>query len=268
MPTIIELHLVTYFSIMMFAMIIIKMVLKTKANIWTLIIGSIMFSIIKFLLDFYSVNLILQLFLMFVYISLTTIILHKLNHFSKLVISALIFFIYYICLVGINWIICCVTKKEIYYISNFYLFIILGLNFIIFSLFCMIIYYFRAENPLILVKSCLLTIKNIKIPLTGFVDTGNCLKDSKSGKDVVVVGINALSGFITSQMYADLLFASNSSGAFDGIKKIRLQTISGENSIAVFSPQKFMVDGKTIDCLVGITAKKMEYDVLINRNCV
>lgn len=268
MPTIIELHIITYFSIMLFAMLIIKMFLKTKINIFLLIFVSLMFSIVKFLLDLYMINLCLQLAIMFVYFSLSTIAVHKLNHISKLIISILIFFVYYICLVGINWIICSALKKEIYYISNFYLFIILGLNFVIFSLFMLIISYLRVENPLKLTRDCQMIINNIKIPLLGFVDTGNCLRDDKLGKDVVVVSINALSDFITPQMYADLLFASNSSGAFAGIKKIRLQTVGGENSISAFLPERFVVEGKLLDCLVGITLKKMEYDVLLNKNCI
>lgn len=268
MPTIIELHIITYFSIMLFAMLIIKMFLKTKANIFLLIFASLMFAIIKFVLDVYVINLCLQLAIMFVYFALATIAVHKLNHISKLIIAIFIFFVYYICLVGINWIICSALQKDVYYISNFYLFMVLGLNFLIFSIFILIISYLRAENPLKLTRECQIVINNIKIPLTGFVDTGNCLKDDKLGKSVVVVSINAISDFITPQMYADLIFASNSSGAFPRIKKIMFQTISGENSISVFLPNKFMVEGKAVDCLVGITLKKMEYDVLLNQNCI
>lgn len=268
MPTIIELHIITYFSIMLFAMLSIKMFLKTQINILLLIFASLMFAIIKFLLDLYMVNWGLQLAIMFVYFSLATIAIHKLNHISKLIVAILVFFVYYICLVGINWIICTAFEKEIYYISNFYLLIILGLNFVIFSLFILIIFYLRTENPLKLTRECYLTINDIKIPLVGFVDTGNCLRDDKLDKDVVVVSINAISDFITPKMYADLVFASNVSGAFSGIKKVQLQTISGENSIPVFTPQKFVVDNKTYNCLVGITFKKIEYDVLLNKNCV
>lgn len=268
MSTIIELHLITYFSIMLFTMLTIKMFLKTKANLGIVVFGSVMFAIIKFLLDLYQIDIIYQLIIIGLYITFTTVVIHKFDHISKLIISSFVVFLYYICLMGINWLISAVLNKDIYYVSNYYLLVILGLNFIIFSLFCLIIYYFKTENPIKLIRNCVLTISNIKIPLTGYIDTGNCLKDPKTNKCVVIVCINALNNFISTQMYSDLIFSKNNSGSFSNIKKLKIQTVSGENTITTFLPQNFEVDGKKIDCLVGITFNKMEYDVLINKWCM
>ena len=269
MATFIELHIITYFSMLLFLHLALKMFFKTKAHVFSMVITCLMFAIIKFLLDFYRVSIVWQFAILAVYIIVTTIAVHNLNHISKLIASVFVFLIYYLCLVGINWVITTVVlKQNIYYISNFYLFTILGLNFIIFSLFCIITIYLRGQNLPALTRNCEILIANTKIELTGFIDTGNCLKDYKSNKSILIINLDSIRKYITDKMYADLLLATNCSGEFKDIHKLTYKTIAGTNSITVFNPQRFMVENRIIDCYVGITTTTMLYDVLLNAECI
>lgn len=269
MPTFIELHLLTYFTMLLFLMLAIKMFLKTKANLFCIVVASAMFAVIKFLLDFYSVNMLWQILSLCIYVLAVTLVVHKLNHITKLVVSVFIFGLYYLCLLGINWFITAfILKQNINYISNFYLFIVIGLNFIVFSLFSVVTMYLQAEKSLKLTQKCFLTINNSKIELLGYLDTGNCLKEPKTSKDVVVVGIDSLKKHLTDKMYADLLFATNVAGVFSQISKLQYSTIGGSNSLTIFKPESFVINGKQIDCFVGVTIKKMQYDALLSSACV
>ena len=265
MSTIIELHLLAHFLLLLFASLALKMLLKTKAAIALILINSAMFAIIKFLLDFYCVPLVYQTLIIVLYVLITNLIVHKLNHISKLIISAIIFSLYYLCLNGVKWFVANVIKGiDIYYLNNLYLILLVGFNFMIFALFCAIVEYLKLENPIKLTKKCFLFINSCKIELTGFLDTGNSLKEPKSGKGVVIISLSSLKNYITDKMYADLLFATNVSGSFAEVSKIQFNTIQGSGRLTVFKPKGFEVEGINKDCYVGITIKQMQYDVLLN----
>ena len=223
-----------------------------------------MFAIIKFLLDFYSCNLGLQVLIIAVCFFVSILIVNKLDHISKLIISSFVAVLYYLCLVAINFIITYfIFNSTVYYISNFYLSLQLGLSFFIFALFLIVTQYLKTKNPLKLVHKIYLTIANTKIELTGFLDTGNSLKEPSSGKGVVIVKLESIKPYITQQMYADLMFGVNSSGCFLDIKKIRYSTISGTNFITVFKPAKVELNKNVIDCFIGITMQDILYDALL-----
>lgn len=269
MPTIIELYIFAYFSLLLFIMLAVKIFLKTKANIFSMVIACLMFAIIKFLLDFYMLHLAWQVVIIGIYTILSFLVVHKLNHISKLIVSAFIFLIYYLCLAGINWFITVIVfKQQLNYISNYYLIFIIGLNLLIFATFLAVITYLKAENPLKLTQKCELIINNTKIPLIGFLDTGNALKDDKSGESVVVVSIDSLKAYLTDKMYADLIFSTNASGVFNKLHKLKYTTISGTNYITVFKPQSFTVNGNKINCFVGVTIQTMKYDALLSYACI
>jgi len=265
MSTIIELHLLAHFLLLFFASLALKMFLKTKASLASISINSAMFAIIKFLLDFYCVSFVYQTLIIIVYVLITNLIVHKLNHVSKLIISAVVFGLYYLCLNGVKWFAMYVIKGiSIYYLNNLHLILLVGINFIIFALFCAITEYLKLENPVKLTRKCFLLVNSRKIELTGFLDTGNSLKEPKSGKSVVIISLNSLKNYLTDKMYADLLFATNVSGAFTEVSKIQFNTIQGSGKLTVFKPKCFEVEGVNKDCYVGVTIKQMQYDVLLN----
>ena len=269
MPIFIELHLVCHFMLAFFMLLSIKIFLKTKANLWTVVAASLMFAIIKFLMDFYALSTLWQTLIIFIYSLATILVIHKLEHISKLIVSAFIFVIYYLCLTGLHWVITTVVlNQSIIKANNYYLFVMLGFNFIIFGLFCAVTTYLQAEKACQLTRCCKLIINNKQIPITGFIDTGNRLVDSQTNKPVVVVSLDGLKKHVTSKMFADLVCATNVSGVFKDIKKIEYSTISGINHITVFCPQQFLVEQKPINCLIGVTTRAISYDALLYAECM
>ena len=265
MSTFIELYLLTYFLLLLLCSLALKKFLKTKASCLAMVANSVMFAIIKFLLDFYYVALVYQTIVITLYVLVSNLIVHKLNHVSKLVVSTFLFALYYLCLAGIKHLftnVCNITGEN--NLNNFHLILLLGFNFIIFALSCAVIEYLKLKNPVNLTRKCFLLINSRKIGLTGFLDTGNSLKEPKTGKGVVIISLNSLKKHLTDKMYADLVFATNASGAFADISRIKFNTIQGSGQLTVFKPNKFVVEGSNIDCYVGVTIKQMQYDVLLN----
>ena len=269
MLTFIELHLIAYFTLFLFVNLAIKVFMQSKCNLLAIVISSVLFAIIKFLLDFYNVLYLLQILILIIFTMVSFLISFKLNHITKLIVATVIFGLYLLFVGGANWAITLfVFQSQINYISNLYLFFLIGFNFITFATYCMITEYLKSKKPLVLNKKCILFINNDKVVLTGFLDTGNVLKEEKSGKSVVIVSINSIKKYISNKMFADLLFATNSSGEFKDIKKIQYSTISGNNNITVFKPKGFYVDGKKIDCYIGVVFNKINHDVILNVACI
>lgn len=264
MPTIIELHLISHFSVLLFAMLAIKMFYKTKANVFCIALDGIMFAIIKWIVDFYCLSVWLQFIIIFAYLLPTTVIVHKLDHVKKMISAVFLFTIYIFCLSGLALFISQLAKQDLYFSSNMHLFCILGINFIIFGDFCIACEYLKTQNPLKLTCKCFLTIGSKEISLVGYLDSGNVLK--VDGKSVVVVSIFALEKHITDKMYCDLIFATNNSGQFEGIKKINYSTISGKNCMTAFNPVQFKIETKKVDCLVAITTNRLDFDAILCAN--
>lgn len=268
MAVYIELYFLAYFSLFLFLMFSIKLFLCTKARILSVCAASIMFSIICFLMDFYAISIIWKALIICVYVIALTLVLHKLSHISKLLIAAGIGIFYYFCLGGINWFITTKLLNLPIYINNFYLSLMIGINGIIFSVCFLVCEFMQSEKHFKLARKCVLVIGSQKFELLGFLDTGNLLKEPVSGKSVVIIAIDSLKKGLSNKMYADLLFATNSSGFFNNIQKLKCQTINGVNFVTIFQPKMFSVGGEVVDCFVGVSFQKLRHEVLLNSSFV
>ena len=268
MPTVIELYILSYALLFFLMAKSVKAILKTPAKTWAILVCALVFSIIKFLMDYFSTVLVAQIFVVFFYCLTANLGLNKFSHVSGLIIGNTIFAIFYICLLGINAGLSLIAGYDIYYISNLYLVLVCGISLIVYSLIEVFLEYSKLKNNIKLTKLCTLKIGGRSVQFSGFVDTGNSLKDPVSGKSVVIVSISLIKKYLTTQMYADILFATNASGHFDSIHKIKYSTISGTNFITVFKPNYFTAENKQIECYIGVSANEIGCGALLNVACL
>ena len=265
----IELYILCYFCLALFMQLAIKNLLCTKFKIAEVVLFSLVFCGLKFVQDYFAVKVIYQTIICGVYFALASILLHKTKHISKLGQVMAASLIYYLCLQGANLAITTlIMGQHTNYISNFYLVCQIGLNLIVYSLVTLLIYIFKTQSNIKLTHSCTLKIADKAIPISGYLDTGNKLVDTLSGLPVVIVNICAIKKFISSQMYADILFATNASSKFLQIHKLKYATVSGTSFMTVFTPKLFLVGGKQVKVAVGITSQNSnECDALLNLAC-
>jgi hypothetical protein len=264
-----ELYFLHYFLLSVLAGLAIKTATKTRARLGNIILFAIIFCVIKFLMDYYSSPIVWQIVVVaFVYLT-GLIVVHKPEHSTRLVLCSVVAGSYYLAIVGINAVLGLTLKNISTYNSNRYLLLGMGLNLVVFSLVMCLTQYFDSKTYLALTRQCEITINGKKIALTGFVDTGNRLVDTQTNLPVIIIRLSALKKALSTQMRADLIFATNASGQFEKIKKIRYATVSGTNFMTVFKPTMFCANGKKIDCMVGIIcAENMNYDALLCSACL
>ena len=254
MPTFIELHLLTFFVITILIELSIKHFFQTKSKFWAIFLCAILFAVIKFLMDYFCTNIFSQAVVIFFYFVCSNIVVHKFLHISKLALSLIVGAFYFCLALGLQIVFSkFLSYQVVYQMSNFYLLTLLGFCMICFWLFDLVRAYAIINKSLRLTKLASLQIGEQNIALNGFVDTGNNLVDPKSKLCVVIVNIAAIKKHISTKEYADILFCTNSSEIFDDIHKIKYATISGTDFITVFRPSKFVVDGKNVNCMVGIS---------------
>lgn len=90
---------------------------------------------------------------------------------------------------------------------------------------------------------------NAEVTLDGLADTGNSLRDSFSGKPVVIASIDKVAILAPQQVvnYLD--------GKSDGLEGLRLapcRTITSDGVVPVF-PADILIDDKPADAMVGVT---------------
>lgn len=265
----IELYILCYFCLAFFMQLAIKNLLCTKLKLASSILFALIFCALKFVQDYFAVKLIYQTLICGLYFALASILLHKTNHISKLGQVVAVSVVYYLCLQGANLAVTTIILgQQTNYINNFYLVCLFGLNLVIYSLAMLLIGILKTKTNIKLTHSCKLKISSKAIPISGFLDTGNKLVDTASGLPVVIVNISAIKKYISSQMYADILFATNASGAFKNMHKLKYATVSGTSFMTVFTPGSFTVGGKPVQVAVGITSQNSnECDALLNLAC-
>lgn len=268
MPTVIELHILTYFCLFFLMSKSVKILLKTCGKTWAMLLSSAVFCVIKFLMDYFNANIYAQIAVVFFYVLTANLGVHKFSHVYGLIASSCIFGFYYACLMGLNAGLCLIIGVNMHYISNLYLVLVCGINLIMYSLLNVFKEYYKLKSNLKLTKLCTLKVGNRKMQFSGFVDTGNSLKDPVSGKSVVIISMQILKKALSNQMYADILFATNASGNFLDIHKIKYATISGTNFITVFKPQSFLAEGKIVDCYIGVSSTEIACGALLNVACL
>jgi hypothetical protein len=264
-----ELYFLHYFLLGVLAGLAIKMTAKTRASFGNIFLFAAVFCVIKFLMDYFSSPFLWQIIVEgCVYLG-GLIVVHKPEHFSRLVLCCIVAGGYYLTSIGINALLELTLKSMTTYNSNRYLLLGIGLNLVIFSLVMCLTQYFDSKTYLALTRQCQIEINGKKIALTGFVDTGNRLVDAQTNLPVIIIKLSALKKALSPQMQTDLICATNASGQFETIKKLCYSTVSGTNSMTVFSPTAFCANGKKIDCMVGIIcAENMNYDALLCSACL
>lgn len=254
MPTYIELHLVTYFTIFVLMFLSCKQILKTKATILKIFLAATIFCTIKFMLDYHYASTFAQIAVIFFYFLSSNLVVHKFSHVSKLIVSMLVCMGYYLVLLGLKVLLSQVLQiDKIFHLSNFYLLSILGLSMICYHLLFVIKEYLLDKNYVKLSKVLTVKIDDKNICLNGFVDTGNRLVDPKTNLGVAIVNLSAIKNQISQKIYADILFCTNSSGKLDCIHKIKYTTILGTSFITVFKPTEFVVSGKNFELMIGVS---------------
>ena len=88
--------------------------------------------------------------------------------------------------------------------------------------------------------------------LDGLGDTGNCLRDSFSGKPVIVASGEKLREILPQNV---LNYISGSSGELDGIRLVPCSTVTSEGVIPVFSAE-VLIGGSPVEALVGVSRQK------------
>ena len=156
-----------------------------------------------------------------------------------------------------------------------------GLVILIVSLYVAIIisvakYLGRKKDISPYIKSVSLKIADKILNINGFVDTGNCLVDQKSGLPVVILSLSCLEKFFTSEQITALMLGTNKSkiGPFKNVHKTPLGTVLGQESkMIVFEADSLCIkeqmrEYKTNKFLVGVTYRKfndaIKYDMLLN----
>lgn len=92
-----------------------------------------------------------------------------------------------------------------------------------------------------------------EVSLDGLADTGNCLRDSFSGKPVVIVSAEKLRGILPQNV---LNYLSGSRSGLDGIRLVPCSTVTSEGVVPVFQAE-VSVGGIPADVLVGVSRQKL-----------
>lgn len=87
-----------------------------------------------------------------------------------------------------------------------------------------------------------------EITLDGLADTGNSLRDSFSGKPVVLASLGAVCS-IAPQSAVD--YHNGNFGQLDGIRLVPCKTVTADGLVPVF-PAEITVDGRSAEVLIGI----------------
>lgn len=89
--------------------------------------------------------------------------------------------------------------------------------------------------------------------LDGLGDTGNCLRDSFSGKPVIIASAEKLREILPQNV---LSYLSGKSDGLDGIRLVPCSTVTSEGVIPVF-PAEVLVGGAPVEALVGVSRQKL-----------
>lgn len=95
------------------------------------------------------------------------------------------------------------------------------------------------------------TIRNNghSVTLDGLGDTGNCLRDSFSGKPVIIASAEKLRDILPENV---LNYLSGNSAGIEGIRLVPCSTVTSEGVIPVF-PAEILIGGVPAEALVGVS---------------
>lgn len=114
------------------------------------------------------------------------------------------------------------------------------------------------------------------IEITGLLDSGNSLYDSKTGKAVIIVSLCSLKGLISKDAYEDLLL--DKAGPLGANSQATCVTVGGNKvQIPIFDIGEVKIEQfdnkmKICKCVLGVTKEKFaensEYDCLLHREFI
>ncbi len=136
------------------------------------------------------------------------------------------------------------------------------INYVIFTQFYEKI---LKNNNYKLLRDCRLFLFDKCINLSGYIDTGNFLKDKNSGKNIVIVNALLIQKHIKKNQMTMSEFLNKI-----GYKKLNYSTVSGDSYLYIFKPQNFTVEDKNLDCYVGINFNNTfsNFDCLLDSSCL
>ena len=230
-----------------FLLLFVKLILKRNVRLYRIIIGSLFGSLTTILVIF-NINYIVLTILKIIVSVFMVIISFGYRDIKYLITNFIYLFMISFILGGIL----ILVKNSVSKIQ--YLLIALLLT-------PLLIFTFYRQNKKIkmqytLYHSVTIVISYITISITGFLDSGNKLKDPVTKKNIIIVSKNKLKGInkIRSPMY------------------VPVKTISGSDLIECYKPDMIKIDGKKINnYLIGRckTNIKMEgIDCLLNNQLI
>lgn len=114
------------------------------------------------------------------------------------------------------------------------------------------------------------------IEITGLLDSGNSLYDTRTGKAVIIVSLYSLKNYISKECYEDLLL--DKAGLLGAVSMVTCVTVGGNNvNIPVFDVGEVKIEQsdksfKMCKCVLGVTKEKFaeseEYDCLLHREFI
>ena len=92
-----------------------------------------------------------------------------------------------------------------------------------------------------------------EILLDGLADTGNSLRDSFSGKPVVLASLDAVKSLAPQSA---VNFHEGKTEGLEGIRLVPCRTVTSEGVVPVF-PAELLMDGRTAEVLIGIAKQNI-----------
>lgn len=271
MHTFIELHLIAYFLFCVVILSIISKFNNTASKTYLNVVCSSIFCVVKFLMDYFHTIIYLQFIVLFFILISSIFVTFRPKHISLLKDNVFVLIASVISVLGVQYIINnLILGTNIYYISNYYLLMLIGVSLVTYFGFNIIKSYLTNKKPIILSKQCKLCISEKYIDIIGYVDTGNNLVDNITKLNVVIVNFSCIKNYLSEKMIADILLSTNSCGEFVDLRKIKYTTVGGTDYMTIFKPKSFSVDGKPINCYIGVSVKSciVGYDALLNSACL
>ncbi len=93
----------------------------------------------------------------------------------------------------------------------------------------------------------------IALKLDGLADTGNSLRDSFSGKPVILASPDAVASIAPNSA---VNYHNGNTDKLEGIRLVPCRTVTAEGLIPVF-PAEILIDGRETDALIGISKQNI-----------
>lgn len=263
-------------------LILVKNTLKLKSSWWRIALGAVLGTVVACVLPLLNISQLLQFPIKIALGLVMVLCLAKYVRFKTYIFSFLLFIAYTIIMAGGVLAILMLFGTDIDMLASggYDIALPYGIILLIVSLYAYIITLIarflsrkRDINPFI--KKIKLYIGKKEIDFTAFIDSGNSLKDKKTGLPVIVVSLSSLEKFFSKEELEELILQrEKSKGVFKGVRSISFGTVAGEcKKMIIFEADKLVIFNEsgeyiTNSFMVGVAFKKFKdaihYDMLLN----